>query len=101
MQRCILLAMNSPLRSLAGCLLFAGIISGGTLWAADPLTKWPNYSGIYPHLAMFNDAGECGTGAVVPWAGRLWDITYSPHQPNGSDLTPETGQVITGVLPLV
>ena len=41
-------------------------------------------SGIYPHLAMYNDEGECGTGAVVPWAGRLWVITYGPHLPKGS-----------------
>jgi hypothetical protein len=42
-------------------------------------------SGVYPHLAMFNSQNECGTGAVVPWAGRLWTVTYSPHQPAGSD----------------
>ena len=42
-------------------------------------------SGVYPHLAMFNSQGECGTGGVVPWAGQLWVITYSPHQPGGSD----------------
>ncbi len=42
-------------------------------------------SGIYPHLAFFNSQGECGTGAVVPWADRLWVVTYSPHQPKGSD----------------
>lgn len=42
------------------------------------------FSGIYPHLAYFNDQGECGTGAVVPWADRLWIITYGPHLPNGS-----------------
>lgn len=42
-------------------------------------------SGVYPHLAMYNSQGECGTGAVVPWAGRLWVVTYSPHQPQGSD----------------
>jgi hypothetical protein len=42
-------------------------------------------SGVYPHLAMDNSQGECGTGAVVPWAGRLWVATYSPHQPQGSD----------------
>jgi hypothetical protein len=42
-------------------------------------------SGVYPHLAMFNSQGECGTGAVVPWADRLWVVTYSPHQPKGSD----------------
>ena len=45
----------------------------------------PNqYSGIYPHLAYYNDEGECGTGAVVPWAGNLWVITYGPHLPFGS-----------------
>lgn len=44
----------------------------------------PVFSGIYPHLAMFNNEGECGTGAVVPWAGKLWVITYGPHLPNGS-----------------
>ncbi len=43
------------------------------------------FSGVYPHLAYFNEQGECGTGAVVPWAGRLWVITYGPHLPNGSD----------------
>ncbi|MFH1716346.1 MAG: hypothetical protein ABIF19_03275 [Planctomycetota bacterium] len=36
-------------------------------------------------MAYFNSQSECGTGAVVPWAQRLWVITYSPHQPNGSD----------------
>src|SRR2546430_16477009 len=42
-------------------------------------------SGRSPHLAMFNHQGECGTGAVVPWADRLWVITYAPHMPKGSD----------------
>jgi hypothetical protein len=42
-------------------------------------------SGRYPHLAMFNNQGECGTGAVVPWADHLWVITYAPHKPKGSD----------------
>ncbi|MCB0667181.1 MAG: hypothetical protein KDC80_15240 [Saprospiraceae bacterium] len=41
-------------------------------------------SGIYPHLAHYNDEDECGTGAVVPWADRLWVITYGPHLPLGS-----------------
>jgi hypothetical protein len=41
-------------------------------------------SGIFPHLAMFNDEAECGTGAVVPWADRLWVVTYAPHKPKGS-----------------
>lgn len=56
-------------------------------------------SGIYPHLAMFNDEGECGTGAVVPWADRLWVITYAPHRPQGStdklyEITPDLVQLV-------
>jgi hypothetical protein len=42
-------------------------------------------SGRYSDLAMMNHQGECGTGAVVPWADRLWVITYAPHKPGGSD----------------
>jgi len=42
-------------------------------------------SGRYPHLTMFNNGSECGIGAVVPWADRLWTITYSPHDPRGND----------------
>src|SRR5699024_1252019 len=42
-------------------------------------------SGRYPHLAMFNHGRECGIGALVPWAGRLWAVTYSPHSPHGND----------------
>lgn len=56
-------------------------------------------SGVYPHLAMFNGEGECGTGAVVPWADRLWVITYGPHLPKGStdklyEITPGLEQII-------
>ena len=49
-----------------------------------PLALKRSFGGVYPHLAWFNDEDECGTGAVVPWAGRLWTITYGPHAPNGS-----------------
>ncbi len=42
-------------------------------------------AGIYPHLSMWNSEGECGTGAVVPWAGKLWVITYGPHVVFNSD----------------
>jgi len=41
-------------------------------------------AGIYPHLTVFNNEGECGIGGVVPWADRLWIITYGPHRPLGS-----------------
>ena len=63
--------------------------------AAEPM----QLSGIYPHLAMFNNEGECGTGAVVPWADRLWVVTYAPHAPRGSsdklyEITPELKQIV-------
>ncbi len=56
-------------------------------------------SGIYPHLAMFNEENECGTGAVVSWADRLWVITYGPHLPFGSsdklyEITPDLQQFV-------
>ncbi len=58
-----------------------------------------NIAGVYPHLTMYNSESECGTGAVVPWAGRLWVITYAPHKPLGSsdqlyEITPELKQII-------
>ena len=59
------------------------LLCASPLPAADR-PSMPNYSGIYPHLAYYNNEGECGTGAVVPFAERLWVITYGPHLPNGS-----------------
>ena len=44
----------------------------------------PGVSGVDPRLTYSNLEGECGTGAVVPWAGKLWVITYGPHLPAGS-----------------
>lgn len=41
-------------------------------------------SGVYPHLSVSADMrprrSECGIGAVVPWADRLWFITYPAHK---------------------
>lgn len=56
-------------------------------------------SGIYPSLAYYNQEGECGTGAVVPWADRLWVVTYGPHCPTGSsdrlyEITPTLEQIV-------
>ncbi|PXA04704.1 hypothetical protein DDZ13_05910 [Coraliomargarita sinensis] len=45
----------------------------------------PQISGVYPHLAVTSDEREVGIGAVVPWAGRLWAITYGPHLPKGDN----------------
>ncbi len=73
----------------------AGVPSGGP----SVTGQYAFVSGIYPHLAMYNRGGECGTGAVVPWAGRLWAVTYSPHSPKGSDdklyeITPDLVSVV-------
>ncbi|MFN3168492.1 MAG: hypothetical protein ACE37H_15640 [Phycisphaeraceae bacterium] len=64
-------------------------------WAAQPVDAGAGrpdaqathrvIGGVYPHLAVSNSQGECGIGAVVPWAERLWVATYSPHRPMGSD----------------
>jgi hypothetical protein len=58
------------------------LISATYLSAQEP--SYRSISGVYPHLAYWNEHGECGTGAVVPWAGKLWVITYAPHFPKGS-----------------
>lgn len=60
--------------------LLAILATSISVFAQEPVS----ISGIYPHLAMFNNEGECGTGAVVPWADKLWVITYGPHLPFGS-----------------
>jgi hypothetical protein len=81
----------SSLRSLVAFALAA---------LATPSSAAPQeWSGIYPELAYFNNEGECGTGAVVPWADRLWVITYGPHLPYGSsdklyEITPDLQQIV-------
>lgn len=54
--------------------------------AAEPSARRLEISGIYPHLAAFNSnpsrskpEPECGIGAVVPWAGKLWYLSYTSH----------------------
>ncbi|NOR14421.1 MAG: hypothetical protein GQ544_01820, partial [Candidatus Aminicenantes bacterium] len=74
------------MRKLSFWLLCLVMIIGSTSCSSEKSKKGPvKISGIYPHLAMFNSQNECGIGAVVPWAGRLWAVTYSPHRPEGSD----------------
>lgn len=67
------------------CACFTVAALACSISAAADLGDRVLVSGRYPHLAMFNHGGECGIGAVVPWAGRLWAVTYSPHVPRGSD----------------
>ncbi len=82
-------------------LLFLSVFGGFSLaqnkW--DKQCKQLNISGIYPYLAFYNHEGECGTGAVVPWADRLWAITYAPHSPYGSsdklyEITPDLQLIV-------
>jgi hypothetical protein len=81
-RRTLLLALSAP--ALAPLRLH-----GQAPQAGDARSEFLEISGIYPHLAVFNDTGpeqdrECGIGAVVPWAGRLWLTTYPPHRRTGS-----------------
>ena len=48
-------------------------------------------SGVYPHLCAYTvepgesfKLDEVGIGAIVPWAERLYMITYGAHFPDGS-----------------
>lgn len=75
------------------------ISSMALLMAGFALAEPKQISGIYPHLTMYNNEGECGTGAVVPWADRLWVVSYGPHLPMGSsdklyEITPALEQII-------
>ena len=71
-----------------------GMVNGEQEMGATSGTR--NISGVYPHLTTYSQSRkdgkffkdgheECGIGAVIPWADRLWMITYAPHKPRGSD----------------
>ncbi len=49
-----------------------------------------NISGVLPHLAVRADSvpirNESGIGALMPWADRLWMITYVSHTGSGTGL---------------
>jgi hypothetical protein len=68
-------------RAVGGWTMVIALASIGVSLRAEPFSV----SGRYPHLATYNSKGECGTGAVVEWAGRLWVISYGQHFPMGSD----------------
>ena len=46
--------------------------------------QYLNASGVYPHLALTAELGpprsECGIGAMMAWAGKLWLVTYVSHK---------------------
>src|SRR5690606_10282169 len=64
-----------------GLILLAGLCAS---CKPDSSSEPKSYSGIYPNLAMYNNEGECGTGAVVNWNDQLYVVTYGPHLPLGS-----------------
>ncbi|MEZ6089296.1 MAG: hypothetical protein R3C05_14935 [Pirellulaceae bacterium] len=85
---------RKPVLPVLFCSVLA--VSTNNLFGEPPLRE---ISGVYPHLTMYNQEGECGTGAVVPWADRLWVITYGPHLPEGSsdklyEITPSLQRTI-------
>lgn len=66
-------------------------LRSGVSSSPQPAGRPLSVSGIYPHLVMYNPnraeigkAGESGIGVVVPWAGRLWALTYPAHFYTGS-----------------
>lgn len=84
---------------LLSLFILAVVFAFSNSFAQKKLNTKLNFSGIYPNLAYYNNEGECGTGAVVPWANRLWVITYGPHLPFGSsdklyEITPDLQQII-------
>lgn len=84
------------------CAVWSGaLLMGGFFANAQAVSNSPSrptderlkISGVYPHLAVFNEGyglpcggngNEGGIGAITPWAGKLWMVTYSPHCPYGS-----------------
>ena len=72
--------MKTPIKRILASAL--ALVTVTTAYTAEPLSV----SGIYPHLTVFNSDPkrekpemECGLGAVVPWAGKLWSTTYTSH----------------------
>lgn len=47
-------------------------------------SQYLNASGVFPHLALTAELGpprsECGIGAMMAWAGKLWLVTYVSHK---------------------
>ena len=97
--------ISSICLALAVCVGVGGQINGQSSKSVNGAGTVPSksrlqVSGVYPHLTLFNDGtstmcgtraggrygdgAETGIGAVTPWAGKLWMVTYSPHCPNGS-----------------
>jgi hypothetical protein len=57
----------------------------------EPITGMLNISGVLPHTAVSTASGgnrsETGIGALMPWADRLWLVTYVAHKQGSGDDT--------------
>jgi hypothetical protein len=62
-------------------ILFIASVQAGE--SDQPVTSNPiQVSGVFPHLAMVAEHSprtEAGIGGLMPWAGRLWAVTYVAH----------------------
>ncbi|WP_071134966.1 hypothetical protein [Millionella massiliensis] len=90
--------MNFRKTRISSTLGLFALLAAGCSSAPSGSPEPASISGIYPSLAMYNQEGECGTGAIVPWGDQLWVVTYGPHLPNGSSdklytITPDLRQV--------
>ena len=74
---CASFALFAAAIALCAC---SGVDDAAAQKANKPIeSDYACFSGIYPHLAFWNNEGECGTGALVVWNGKLWALTYGPH----------------------
>ncbi len=97
---------NSHRFLIAVAAVLLGCVLAGRQSLAQPVAVPPpqsadasqhrSISGVFPHLTVYgvysqdgahrlSGHDECGIGAVVPWADRLWMVTYAPHRPRGSE----------------
>ena len=73
---------NLKMKLKRACVFFILTCTGISLMAQQRAPK-TQVSGVFPHLAMtayHSPRSEAGTGAMMPWAGRLWVITYVAHK---------------------
>lgn len=74
------------MRTIVKLLIIATLLLPVNVWAQE--NQPVNISGVIPSLAMTADhlpRTEAGIGALMPWANRLWAVTYVAHlAPTGS-----------------
>ena len=69
------------LHSIFGTLV-VGIMALSQGCSSEQPVSAIEVSGVFPRLAMVADHSprtEAGTGAMMPWANRLWVVTYVAH----------------------